>query len=513
MRNPVLSLVLLLLLATPAAAVEVQLGWDSEIEYHSQVLESDDVIFNFGPALEITHEGRRLSYRLNQVTTYEKYLNHPGLDDFRIGLNGSARYAISPHLQLDVSNRFTQTPLLRSGERLETDEEIAAAAARGDVLEATFEGDTGKLLGNTFSTGLTFSPTERLSLSSRVIHLYRNFDNESQTAQDTSSVSVSGQGVYRVFKDHQLGSGFRFSQRDFEGSGLSGQENRTTTYNAFAVWNWDIDERSTFGLTVGPAWSDDDQAEPVFPRYPTIPGRPSFLPNPATCPLLLAGNGAPVIIGGFPVAFVDPRCEPIDQPPLTAMQQARLAEIDAGLVDTRGEPEDQTDVNVFFTLSLDRNWDRLSVLAQWSRSDSQTQSLGSSTLVDTFYLQSSYWLTRRLRLSGTFRFTRRETDFNREVLVPLVPVGLGPIPELPGFQGAPVIGAAPLQQDFQQTNDAYTTQLRLTRLWGRHSSLYAQTSYRRGETDFQVNGIGASSSVDQWQVQFGFVYRLDPIRF
>jgi hypothetical protein len=514
MRHLATSIVLLLLLpAAPAAAVEVQLGWKSEMEYDSRVLGEDDLIFNFGPTTEITREGRRLSYRLYQATTYEKYLDHAGLDDVRLRLSGSANYALTPHVMVDVSNNFSRTPLLRSGERLETEDEIAAAAARGEVLDATFEGDTGTLISNSFSSGLSWSPTERLTLNGRVLHLFREFDNESLNAQNTSSVSVSSQGTYRAFKDHQFGAGFRFSQRDFEVGGLQGDENRTVTYNAFAVWNWMIDERSTFSATAGPAWSEDDTPEEDFALFPTIPGSPAFLPDPITCPLFVI-NGFPVLVGGLPVAFVDPRCQPISQTPLTPDQQARLADIPAGLVDVRGSSEDQTDVNAFFTLSIDRNWDRLSLLAQWSRSDSQTQSLGSSTVVDTFYLQSNYWLTRRLRIGGNFRFSRRDTDFSREVLTPLLGVVVPvPIPGLPGFEGAPVIAAAPFQQEVQQTNDAYTAQLRLTHLWGRSSRIYAGAFYRHSENSFEINGITGSSSFDEWQFQIGFEYFLDPIRF
>jgi hypothetical protein len=513
MKSLVTSLVLLPSLAVPAAAVEVQLGWDSDVEYDSQVLADDDVIFRFGPTVEISGERRRFSYEFSQTTQYEKYLDHSGLDDFRLRANGSARYTISPRAVLDVSNRFYQTPLLRSGEQLESPEEIAEAAAQGLVIDPTFEGDTGRLISNSFSTGLTLTPVERLTLTGRVNHLYRNFDDENLNAQDTSAVSVISQGTYRALEHHEFGAGFRFTQRDFEGLQQSDEENQTTTYNAFAVWNWTIDERSTFSLTAGPAWSENEPADPDLRRYPTIPGSPTALPNPATCPLYLI-NGNLVVLGGFPLVFVDSRCQPIDQAPLTEDQQEILADLDAGFVDVRGDPEDETDVNVFFTLRLDRNWDRLSLQTLWSRSDSQTQALGSSTVVDSFFFGSSYRLTRRLQIAGSFRFTRRDTDSDQEFLTPLIPLAMpAPIPELSGIDGVPVVAAAPRRQEIRQTIDSYVTELRLSQDWGRHSNVYALARYYRSESEFEVNGVGASSSLDQWQVLFGVVYRLKPFRF
>jgi len=504
-----LALTLALAFAAPSAlADQVQFGLRSLNEYDSEVTVfdggQDDLIFTFGPTTRIEGERRRFNYEIEHYSGYQKYVEFGELDDWRHELRARAQYDISPRAQIQVSNNFQQLPQLRAG----------------NVEDAVVDDET------TVPT-LTLLPLPRLVSTSQVSVIYREFDNPTLNAQNTVSTTVFNQLSYQLSEAHALGLGGRWSTRDFE-TGTLGEERdaNTQTYEAFAHWVWSLDERSTLTGRVGPAWTVDDIEPAMFPttvlRYPTridlstgmLTG---FVVDPTTCP---PEDARP---GGF---LLSPDCTRLVQDPATGFEDGFTGpELDALLgletmVDVE-QPDDrgQADVNVFFSFTLDRRWDRLLLSATFSRSDSQTQSLGAATVVNSVFANARYDITSRLQLQATFRFSRRTSDVEREIPRLVISDTLQLIPEIPapppGVMGAPIIDSVTEDASFEQTQDSYNLRVRLSRDIGRYSSAFVGVNLRRQETELDgvIDTQDFLGETESWQVQMGFTWRFRPIRF
>jgi len=259
-----------------------------------------------------------------------------------------------------------------------------------------------------------------------------------------------------------------------------------------------------------------------FPRFPGAAAR------------LLSTEGCDRIeVNGVRLPIVSPSCDPLDsvqaidpatmttvtvpQPDLDADQQAAVARQAASVGFLPGEQREAGgNVNIFANLTLQKTWDRWTFQASYSRSDSQTEGIGSATVVNT--LQSSLRWTPTPRWAGVvdFAFSRRTTELERGTPVTV----LGPPAVVPGishsalgnpdfpFFGAPAIGLATL--DDEVTFDVDSLQLRLRasrRLTPRlRTSCTARWRLDSGSGDLVRN------ERDRYEVRCGFNYSFRPIR-
>lgn len=519
----------LLCLAPGADAEQVQFGWQTLLEYDSEITSGGDGDFfvRSGPVTRLEGEHQRLSYDIEHSSGYEKYATYTRLDAWRHDVIASAQYWISPRVRLNLSNTFQLLPQLRNDTV-----DIADTGGVPDTLDDRL--NTGEVLTNVFTTTMTTAPHPRLSTSSQVSVIYRQFDDPNLNSQDTTSTTVMNQVTYQLNESHSFGTGLRFSNRDFQTFVASERTDATTrTYEPFASWTWLVDSRSTFSARTGPAWNDttiNDQQEPsTFPLYPTVVGIVGGLGgplggkvrDPSQCP---AENAVPEQMG----VIVTAECGLYNQDPGTGFPDGAITgpELTA-LLGLRAMPTlasrdnaASNQANLYFAFTVDRRWDRYDLFATWIRSDSQTQSLGSSTVVDTLQLRARYFFTERFRFTGTFRFTRRFSDVKTESLFLVMSDTLSPIPEasLPGFDpvlGAPVVGTTAVDTSFKQTQDSYSLRLQLNRDLWRHSSAFLGVSLRRQENDFdsKLDALDINTTTHSYVIQLGFTYRFQPMRF
>jgi len=499
-RNLALTIALLFA-ASPAVAEDLQLGWRTLVEYDSELVAQNggqgDLISTFGPIVKLKGEHRRLTYQLEQYSGFEKHATFTELDDVRHQFQGRARFQFSPRVWAVVNENFSSVPLLRNG--------VANSpnAPAIDPSEPSLQLATGTVVSNVVSASLTVIPAPRWAGITQVTSIFRTFDNPTLNSQDTISTTVLNQLSYSLNESHSFGAGARYSVRDFRTSDSS---STTSTWEAFASWNWQIDSRSALNARFGPSGSVDtpqSAADPVVTRFASLGN--GQLVDPATCPRLA---GVPVFIPGL--------CGAIAQPALSPADQAILAAFSAPPLGIPGVKGGQSNINLFFAFTLDRTWDRFRVSGTWSRSDSQVDSLGSTTVVDSFVVDSRYQFTPRLRLAGTFRFTRRTSDVQREI--PVLLIANPPIP-IPGLSvpamGAEFTGSAAFDNGFKQTRNSSNLRVRLVRDVGRYSSSFIGVVARRQTTDFNssIDTQDFKDTRDSWEVQFGFTYRFRPIRF
>lgn len=528
MKRIALVTIACLAAAAPAAADQAQLGWRTLVDYDSKVTAAnggqDDFIFTFGPEVRIDGERERFEYHLDGFFNYEQYVKQSQLGDWRHDLRTGFSYVLSPRVRLQVNNSFQQLPQIRVGT---VDQADVTQTGGTTLLEA------GRVRTNVFTTGLTVTPTSRLVGTSQLTVVYREFQNPTLNAQNTISTSTLNALSYRLSERQTVGAGFRFSSRDFQARLAANEltDATTQTWEIFASWIWQIDSRSTFSARVGPAFSSDNidrNVASAFPEYPVQArsspayGAAAFLIDPAGCP---AENLRP---GGI---LQTPKCQAVLQQdpasmfytvgiPFGSQTYQELTALRTGFPVQQVGSSTSDATNVFFQLSIDRNWDRLGVTAGWTRSDSQTQALGSSTIVDGFFLESLYTVSPRTRLLGRFRFTRRSSDVQRDLLGLLLSPTVGPIagvftPDGVPLVGAPIVGTTVEDGSFKQQQDTYSLQLRLTRDIGRYSTSYISLALRRQEFDLNSvrDYLDSNTAVDSWGVTVGFTYHFKPVDF
>jgi len=523
--------------AAPAAADQAQLGWRTLAEYDSRVTATNggqgDGIFTFGPQIRIEGERRRFQYRIDQHSSYEKHVDIDELDDWRHELTTSFVYTVSPRVQIRVNNRFQQLPQVRNGS-------LDDAAIDGNEDNTTFL-DTGRVRTDVFSTTLSFVPTARVLGTSQLSVIYREFQNASLNAQNTVSTSTYNHLSYQLNERHTFGGGFRFSSRDFQtGFGDELTDANTKTWEGFASWQWQIDSRSTFSAQAGPAFSSDNidrSTVSSFPRYPLAfidfggGNVNAFFPDPANCPAEDVRPGgvipsfacAPFVVQQDPGPPVGPPSTfilfgiPVTSPTFAALAAQRTT-----------FPIDQPDsaagdsANIFFSFRLDRHWDRAEASISWVRSDSQTQALGSSTVVDAIRFGTSYELSSRMRAFLDFRFTQRSSKLDRQSIVLLmsdtvsaIPLSEVPTPDGIPLRAAPIVGTYLEDSGFDQTLSTYNLRLRLSRDWGRWITSNLTLDLRRQETKFDsdIDSLDFNSSADSWDLMLSFTYQFKPIDF
>jgi hypothetical protein len=539
-----LAITLALLGAAPAAvAEELQFGWRTLVEYDSEVVSQgggqDDLIFTNGPVTRLSGEHRRFDYEIEHYSGYEKYVWLDELDEWRHQLSTRARFDLSPRARIEMTNNFQQLPQLRTG----TIDDVAIGETVGDDPSRF---DTGTITTNVFTTSLTTAPLPRLVTTSQVAVIYREFENPGLNSQNTVSTTLLNQALYRWNESHSFGSGIRYSTRDFQiGDAETADPDdtidaNTQTWETYGIWNWQIDARTSFSARFGPAWSSDDIDEPEpqteFPTYPffitPIPGDPSltprgFLRDPNNCPPENArpGLGGVILTGDCIPAFNQPFGTGLsgtfgEDVGIQGAQLDALQDLTIMLPVPEIEDAGDNQANLFFSFTLAHDFDRTNVAASWIRSDSQTQSLGSNTVVDTFLLNSRYHVSPRMRFNASFRFTRRFSDVEQERRFLLFSTTPEPIPaaSLPGFD--PVLGFPTLElvvedASFEQTRDSYSLRFQLSRDWGRWSSAFVSLALRRQETelDSELDFLDVSATSESFLIQMGFTYRFQPIRF
>jgi hypothetical protein len=504
----------LVLVPSATLAEELRFGGIFETRYDSDVnvagSDGDDVIFGFGPELTVTGEYRRFEYQASHSSVFEKYDKQGGLDGWRHRTALQTSFMLSPRWVLNVSDSLSVLPTTSAIEEDLTQDVTLE-------VEPVVNRDN-ELLVNTFNVTLQGALSPRWTSLFQVGHYLRDFDQPTAGQQDSESFSTVAQTLYQLNGEHQVGLGGRFVRRTFEAS-RNDFDNETDIYEVFGIWSWEIDPRTLFRAQIGPAFAEDDPRDVDFLAVATLPGDPTRFVDPSTCNQrgLFPGFTGP----GTSVAVLDASCAAFDQAALTEEQQSALEGFPLNLSEALGvdEPEAASTVNPYFSFSLTRTLERGNVFVEWRRSDSQNLSFGSVTTLDTFRTGITYRPRERWVTSALFNFTRRSSDFDQDVVVPLIGEPAGTFLDGPfaGLQGAFIVGGIAQNSKSVLEDDVFNLQFRLAREFGRASLAFAQLNLRRQESraDFELNDVdlGSSRSTrNQWQFRIGVYYRFRPIR-
>lgn len=504
MRKAILTTLLLSFAAGPSAADQVQFGLRTQAEFDIEEEEGEsDTIFQFGPTIRFEGERRRLTYDLQHESYFEKYARNERRNDWEHRTSFRGTWTPTGRWSATVTDNFSRLSSLRSSERDLSDLD--------SVLEAEFDFETEAITTNTFTAQLVGRHTERFSTISSISHFLREPENETDGRQSINSVTLVNQVSYQALSDHRFGFGHRF--RSLESS-TENFEQTTNTNEIFATWNWQIDARTSFSLQAGPAFSEDDPQRLDFPQFATLPQDRFAFANAFTCPQVVLPNefGQPELF-----AIVTAQCGGLFQRDLTEAERDRVESSSAIFRFDRSEEEDNTNVNPFFNLLLEREFSRGSVSASWSRTDSQTQSTGSETILDTVRVGGTYDFSPRWSGSVNFRFSRRTTDSDREVPFPLISFQFDTNVLGTGLVAFPIVGAFNFDQEFFSESSFYDLEFRTSREIGRYSSVFSTFRLRRTtlETESSINDgptFTQNSAENSFSILIGFNYRFRPIR-
>lgn len=541
--------ILLLLLAAPAAAEELQFelgsttAWESDIR-RGAVGGGDDVVWEIRPRVRLEGTHPRLDYSLGYDMRAEFYTQLSELDEQNHYFTGSADYHLGRRTSLGFRNRLSMVSNIR---RLN---DLALTGEEGEPVEGEIDLQDEDILTNSFTATLTTRPWSRLEGVLTFNHFVRDAGETASSAeqglarQDIDALTMTATANYLFSEDTSAGVGFRWRQRESESSGVQvdtdGVSTTTTFYDLFATWSQRLDPATTFSVQVGPSLGRDERDEPptTVREFPRVAG-------PDGQPLLLSGAGCQrVDVGGVSRPFLSLGCRQVVYPlfddggqAIAAAVQPSIPDSLQGSLDARrvdldllpGEEvgSDGSNVNLFASMSLQRSWDRWNLVLRYTRSDSQVQSLGSSTVLDSLRADLRWVPSPRWNAVLTFGFTRRSSEL--ESGTPVAVLGEPEeIPELGMFQppsvlidgetlvpqdprpfvGAPIIGLASLDTEREVIQDLYDVNFRVTRDLTRKLQAFGEARYRRQER----GGDLAADPFDRYEVRFGFRYQFRPIR-
>ncbi len=506
MRKALLfTTILLAAIARPVLGDTVQFGIRAQTEFDIEDTENEsDTITQAGPTIRFQGDGRRYTYDLRHDSSFEKYARDERRNDWEHRTNFRGTWVPTSRWSATFTNNFSRLSSLRSSEQDLSDVD--------SVVEAEFDFETEAITTNSFTAQLQGQHTPRFSTVSTLSHFYRDPENEGDGRQKIDSVTLVNSGSYQVFSDHRFGIGHRF--RSLESSTES-FERTTRTNEIFFTWNWQIDARTSFSLQAGPAFAEDDPQDLDFPQFGTLPQDSRSFANPDTCPPVFLRNELGQVER---FAILTSSCRAVNQDRLTLAQRDRVQSSSAIFRFERADLESETNINPFFNLSLTRNFARGSVFASWSRTDSQTQSTGSETILDTVNAGVRYRISPRWSSSVTFRFSRRTTDSDREVPFALLSFQGDPNALGTGLLAAPIVGAVDFDQRLLSEADFYDLEFRTSREVGRYSSVFSSLRLRRTashvESEFNNSGLTSTreSSENDFSILVGFNYRFRPIQ-
>lgn len=530
MRRLVLSTIALLLVASTARAEEVRLSTLFQTEYEEEVLgASNDFNFSFEPRIRLAGDHPRLVYEIEHASRYNLHTGASDLDGFRHRTIANGTWQFDKGRSLTVNDQFSVVPRLRFQDSLDaTIDEVPGAGEPvedRDLVE-------NQVLTNVFSANLRGRLFSRLTGAVGVTHFYRKFDDPSFRQQDTDALSTSTSLSWRHSPRHTFGAGFTFRRRNFSTSAI--RDSNTDTYNAYATWSWVVDPRTSFQARIGPAWSVDEIGEFDLPRYGTVVGAPNRLANPESCAttfLVDTGMGPSLAAILDRTCQADPGTLATPNRDLTPEEAAANQDADplpglllSGLTAADlTDPKQETNVNVFFSFALSRVWERFNSTVTYRRSDSETQSLGAATTLDSLGVVTRWEPTAKFESVLSFFWTRRQSDSTQEVQIPFFGLrqeGMVDIFADEEFTVSPILGVRTFDRTLDAVDDIFSISLRMNRKMTRRSSAFVSAGMRWTERKFdsvvdygpiELENSTASSGND-WEVRWGFIYHFDPIQ-
>lgn len=511
--------------ALPSFGADLTVGLDGGMVYDSNVFRrdddsprdvEDDFLFRLRPSVSI-HEDR--GQDLNFGVTYQLPLEFAvefsdELNDVDHVARGHLRYHLNDRVDLFASERFGS---LRSVVRQEIEDD------RGPDISSERE----RVRVNYAQMGFTYRSSPRL-----VYTLVASSDLFDSTRSDRAravSVGASGDALYALTHDHQIGGGARFNYQDFSDRlGIAGSQ--VNTYNIFGSWRWNIDDTTVFDARVGPSFLDSEQDDADVQRR----ANPTFLVPLDNGDFLVAtflnGSGGQNCQGIRGRAVLQ-RCvlnqrldANDDKAVINAIRNTnvRLRNIDPG-----GASDEN--VNVFAEITLRKNWSpTLNTALRYLREQGHASGLGGTVIRDAISL-SNLWRFARF-WSFTFRadWTRRSSifdtrrTFDQAVAIDEEDIGLVD-GQFPGGAGQQLAGRCDPggggcgtgisfndDRNAEIETDRWTIAGRITRRLFRSTLVWVQVRY--DVQDSRKDTLGSVSDFENTIGTFGVEHTFEPIK-
>lgn len=519
-------------LAPSARAVDLELGWTSEVAWDSNPLgqqedEEPDFSLYGGPNLRLLERSRSLDLIVGYNLRYEQFIDFRSVNGFEHFGHGSVAWRPSLRTELTVRNDFSRTRGLNALF-------LTPVPGIDPIDEGTeFRIDRSLRTRNVSSLAATHRLSPRWSLESTLDgDLY---DSDAQGQAASLAIRGAAQLVRALTPRLVAGAGLALTRNSFDdtewtvGSG-------STIGEAFGLARYDFSPTLSLSVAGGPAWSfPDDAPDTAFVPVNGVrqdSGGVTRLVDPGRC-VLPTAEAPPA--GTVSLASC-PRADSFFIAPDGSLQFAPSALIGSAAIDPRtfhanevdvlGEIQDPDDSMTFFgRVAIEKRWRTVTASAFYQRRSSTSSGLNATTDLD---LATAFvtWRPDRQRWRFDVRGTwARQTAANEQsfsdvlldpnpVTVYVTPSGRISSVPVPGAtmitNAARVIGVRRLGSlDTDYESKSYRIDLSASRRFTENLIVRATAGWWRQET--QDSFRDEPSEVDNLRFVLGFTWSLEPI--
>ncbi len=510
-RKNLILIGLSLLLSTSAAkGDEFVFAFEGEARYDDNLFRSfvnptSDTLLYARPSFTLRKRTGPFLYDLEYRPVYEGYVTHSDFNNWAHRLNVNLNYHATTATEFFLRNRTFQ------GDTVD-----------GDITDPEGGGDINRGLRqarveNRFTVGVNQRFAQGLSLSGTVSYFF--VDYTEGNSRNASTISANMRLSRALSPRTQVGLSCAVSQQDFE-EFRGVPETWSRYYNLGLFLSHTFAPGLTFSMDVGPAYIEQKPQELSTNLYGTVTnalptvrvvGVDGFFPYAfSSCPSALGYDLFPCTqpTGVYPIGT-----HPGLAFPLTADEVDQFGTMTYRV--TGEVPEQSNTTSTYFgTIRLAKAWPRASASLGFTRRQSASAGIGSSTVNDRLVGSVSWSFWRKwsasLFLSASQFESASESLVPTRIVsgtnVPLVPSGIPTDPPVAEFTGQYIYVKTDALQDFVQ----YSGQLRVDYRMSRQLAFFGAASF----TD-QVNNsvFQTRSDYDRFYASLGFRYTFDAIHY
>jgi hypothetical protein len=482
----------------------------------------------FSPSLTLSHQEKRFDV----WATY-----HP---HYRLQSEISSRNQFSHQAALRAKYTFSRRTTLSLSDNLFVTENDALTrfdAGDGDAENIEIDRQTALTFNNTANLQLTHLFTPRFSGTVSGFHRLRSYERRDVSDVDVLGASTSLSYAFTPRSRFGLGGSYTFTSfSDADPTDMAVSGSRSRTIQGLLSWVYDLDPRTRFQLSGGPAFVTRRRSVNKARRFP---GARQFILNPANPSEVIANPNPPE-----PLFLNLSSCRPdgavyrspCDQGmPLERALLVEDAAIPPGLgFDTAAElsaerfvPPSQEigndeQLTFFGQVALTRTWDRFRVSLSYRRTESPNSGLGTTTQLDSVNLNTRWevrkdWRTNlRLGYSHQSSFGDAVTGFSYVLVDSGVRGGVDTngdgVIDLPDYTVAQIV-----DQEFSTTKQSadvnqFSADISLSR---RLTERLRATAVLRAVVQRSASQVARRTGRDfeDYRINLGFEYVFDPVHF
>jgi hypothetical protein len=467
--------------------IATAMGWDSNV-FRVERDEEDDWIFSVTPKLKFLEDEGKFTWDLGYDPTWEKAIQTDQVKGFRHFAYARSRYQLSGRTQVFFEDGFYYS------------DTVNASFVEDDVTTSpdvnTFRDN---VLRNDLTLGVQHSFTPRLEGS--LAFSNQLFRSDLETRADNEVYRGNANLQYTLTPQHQVGGGAAFTWQHFQATDNDLRPgSRTVFFNVFGSWSWFIDEKTTFSVTAGPTFIDDDQDAPetVIAGAPRVP----FVDEGATIRVFDINScdtsGGDRVLELCSSSFSIPSASP-DAVDIRADGSSQTLTFPAGQA-PEGASENRW--TLFGEVSLTRRWTpNLQSSLSYQRTDDTASGIAGSSILDWVSLVNLWQISELWRADLRADFTRRKsaTESDRTLIV-VVPSGINPL-----YAETQRLTSTTVKEVLETNRWGVST--RVTRQITRH--LQASVRYAFNRQSSKARTAGRRSDFDDHLVTFGVQYDFD----